>query len=56
MSNAAISWCSHGQDILAVSSTEAEYIALSETNKIIWLREMVNEIDKIDEASIQLFI
>lgn len=33
MSGAAINWKSHRQDIVALSSTEAEYIALSSTVK-----------------------
>ena len=42
-----VSWCCRKQDIIALSSTEAEYIALSETCKeIIWLKRLVNIFDK----------
>lgn len=41
MANAAISWHSHLQEIVALSSTEAEYIALSECVKqVLWLRKL----------------
>lgn len=41
MSNGAVSWFSHRQEIIAYSSCEAEYIALSDCNKqILWLRKM----------------
>lgn len=52
MANAAISWYSHRQDIVALSSTEAEYIALSELNReILWLRAALKEIDKVNEPT-----
>jgi len=47
MANAAISWYSHRQDIVALSSTEAEYISLSAASReIIWVRTLQNELDK----------
>ena len=40
----AISWCCRKQDIIALSSTEAEYVALSETCKeVIYLRRLMLE-------------
>lgn len=46
MANAAISWASKRQPIVALSSTEAEYIALSSAVKeIIWTRQLLEEID-----------
>lgn len=36
---AAISWTSHKQQVVALSSTKAEYIALTEgTKELIWLQ------------------
>lgn len=44
-SNAAICWQSKRQPIVALSSTEAEYIALSSTTcEIVWLLQLVNEL------------
>lgn len=45
MTGAAINWKSHRQDIVALSSTEAEYIALSSCVKdVLWIRQIINEI------------
>lgn len=45
MAGAAISWQSKRQPIVALSSTEAEYIALSEAVKeVIWLKQLITEI------------
>lgn len=47
MTGAAINWKSHRQDIVALSSTEAEYIALSSCVKdVLWIRQIINEIKK----------
>lgn len=48
----AISWSCRKQDIIALSSTEAEYVALSETCKeVIWLRGLAKEFDiKVPDA------
>lgn len=50
MSGGAISWASKRQPIMALSSTEAEYIALSAaTKEILWFIQLASEIDiKID--------
>lgn len=46
MSGAAISWMSKRQPIVALSSTEAEYISMSSAvNEIVWLTQMANEIN-----------
>lgn len=46
MSGAAINWKSHRQDIVALSSTEAEYIALSATVKdVLWIQQILNEVN-----------
>lgn len=47
MANAAISWCSKRQAIVALSSTEAEYIALSSTvREVMWMRQLAQEVDE----------
>lgn len=44
MSNGAISWCSQRQSIVALSSTESEYIALSSTvREILWVKQLAKE-------------
>lgn len=46
MSNAAICLGSKRQNIVALSTTEAEYIALSfATREVMWLRQLASEID-----------
>lgn len=46
MSGGAISWNSKRQDTVALSSTEAEYMALSSaTQEAIWLKEFGKELD-----------
>ena len=45
LSNGAISWKSQRQQTIALSSTEAEYMAITEASKeAIWLRRLYNEI------------
>lgn len=42
---AAISWHSRRQELVALSSTEAEYIALSTSVKeLLWIRQLINEL------------
>lgn len=42
----AISWCSRKQDIVALSSAESEYVALTETCKeVTWLKELSKGFD-----------
>jgi hypothetical protein len=46
MSGAAVTWMSKKQPVVALSSTEAEYYALSEAMKeTIWIRHLMEEID-----------
>jgi hypothetical protein len=46
MAGAAITWFCKKQPVVALSSTEAEYYALSEAVKeALWLRQMLNEIE-----------
>ncbi|XP_071739023.1 secreted RxLR effector protein 161-like [Rutidosis leptorrhynchoides] len=50
MGSAVISWCSKKQDVVALSSTEAEYIAaIMAAQECIWLRRMIGDIlEKVD--------
>lgn len=45
MSGGAVSWCSKKQSVVALSSTEAEYIALSSAaREILWVAQLREEI------------
>lgn len=56
MCGAAISWSSKKQPIVALSSTEAEYIALSSlVCEALWLRQLAGEIDGDTSKTITLF-
>jgi hypothetical protein len=55
LNGGAISWCCRKQDITALSSTEAEYIALSETCKeTLWLKRLLKffDLDSVDGTTI----
>lgn len=46
LNEAPVSWCSQRQNIVSLSTTEAEYIALAQgTKDAIWLRRMLNELN-----------
>ena len=46
LNGGAISWCSRKQDIVSLSSTEAEYIALTECCKeLTWIRMVCKQFD-----------
>ena len=46
MAGGAVSWCSRQQEVVALSSTEAEYISLcSGLKEAIWLRRLVSNLD-----------
>lgn len=46
LTNGAISWRSHSQKTIATSSTEAEYMAISDCCKqAIWLKQILSEIN-----------
>ena len=48
----AVSWKTRKQDIVALSTTEAEYIALTEASKeVIWMRRLLREIETPDNES-----
>lgn len=47
MSGGAISWCSKKQPIVALSTTEAEYIALSQAlREVMWFDQFQREVEK----------
>ena len=44
---APIQWASHKQSMVTLSSTEAEYIALSETvQESIWIRRLIQDLNE----------
>ncbi|XP_048267037.1 secreted RxLR effector protein 161-like [Bombus terrestris] len=50
LSNSAISWESRKQKSVAISSTEAEYMALTEaTREAVYLRRFLNKFDTVAE-------
>lgn len=53
MGTGAVSWQSKKQTIVALSSTEAEYVAASIAGQeIVWMRQLLQELHyKLDEAS-----
>ena len=49
----AISWVSNLQKIVTLSTTEAEYVAATETGKgVIWLHGFLDELGKKQEMGI----
>ena len=56
MANGAISWLSKKQAIVALSTSEAEYVALSSaTQEAVWLRRLLNALNAIpDEPTIMM--
>lgn len=55
MCNGAISWCSQRQSIVALSTTESEYIALSTTvREILWLKQLANECDNKNHSTVMV--
>jgi Reverse transcriptase (RNA-dependent DNA polymerase) len=55
--NAAITWGSQKQATIALSSTEAEYIALSESShEIMWLRHLYGELGYICTKETHLIV
>src|SRR5271163_3702934 len=56
LSGGAISWSSKRQATVALSSTEAEYMALSQaTREAIWLRTLLAELNYTQEHATTLF-
>ena len=53
----AVSWKTRKQDIVALSTREAEYIALTETsNEVIWMRRLLHEIENRDVETFSMNI
>jgi hypothetical protein len=52
LSGAAISWSSRKQRTVALSTTEAEYMAITEARKeIVWLQRLLQEIGRVPESN-----
>ena len=52
LGSAAVSWVSRLQKVISLSSTEAEYVAITEANKeLIWLKSFLEELGKGHESS-----
>lgn len=55
MTGGAISWCSQRQSIVALSTTESEYIALSTTvREILWLKQLAKECNDQQKSTIKI--
>ena len=55
MSGGAISWLSHTQSTVALSTAEAEYIALgSATQEAIWLNQLLTDLRIDTKESIEI--
>ena len=53
LASGAISWCSRLQRIVALSTTEAEYISATEASKeAIWLAHLCNEFGMPEKAHV----
>jgi nitrogen regulatory protein PII-like uncharacterized protein len=45
LANGIISWCSHAQKTVALSSTETEYMAISDCSRqAVWIKTMIEEL------------
>ncbi len=56
LSNAAVTWCSKRQHTVALSSTEAEYMAISAAiQEGIWLKQLGDELDPTLRKPVELF-
>jgi len=45
MAHGVIFWMSHQQKTIALSSTETEYMALSDcSHQLVWIRNLLNEV------------
>lgn len=56
MAGAAVAWCSKRQQIVALSSTEAEYIALSSTvRESLWTLQLRDEIQEKSNGVLKIY-
>lgn len=56
MTGGAVSWCSQRQPIVALSSTESEYIALSTAvREILWIKQLSRECDEYAQNGVEIF-
>jgi hypothetical protein len=56
LGSGAISWSSKKQTVVALSSTESEYIALSEVSReVLWTRHFLEEIDIVYDEPTTIF-
>uniref|UniRef100_A0A5S6QRU0 Reverse transcriptase Ty1/copia-type domain-containing protein n=1 Tax=Trichuris muris TaxID=70415 RepID=A0A5S6QRU0_TRIMR len=56
LGNCTISWASHKQSTVALSSTEAEYIAASHTcRELLWLRQLLQDLSMPADGPIVIF-
>ena len=45
LADGIVSWCSHAQKTVALSSTEAEYMAISDCSRqVVWIKTMIEEL------------
>ena len=52
LGSAAVSWVSRLQKVISLSSTEADYVAITEASKeLIWLKRLLEELGKGQESS-----
>jgi hypothetical protein len=57
MNGSPISWCSQKQPVVAVWSTEAEYVALSAAAKeAVWMRQFLAELKFQQESPTDLYV
>jgi len=56
LANGTVSWCSKKQPIMALSSTEAEYIALgSAAQEALWIQQLLREFWKEADKSVEIW-
>ena len=57
LGSGTVSWRSHKQSVLADSTTEAEYVAITEaTKEIVWLRKILEDLQVKQVQSTPLMI
>ena len=57
MSGGPITWTCQRQKSVALSTTEAEYVAASNASReVLWLRQLISEIDEISDSGTVLYV